>query len=65
RLKKAYAPQEPAEAPAAQPTWVPPENGEQALRRDRQRKAFLAPLARLAPQFPPLERVNGHALSGP
>ncbi|HUE72716.1 MAG TPA: hypothetical protein VMP01_17655, partial [Pirellulaceae bacterium] len=47
RLKKAYAPQEPAEAPAAQPTWVPPENGEQALRRDRQRKAFLAPLARL------------------
>lgn len=66
RLKKAYAPQEPAEAPAAQPTGVPPANREQALHRDRQRKEFLAPLARLTPQAPPApSRINGHGESSP
>ncbi len=68
RLKTAYAPrEEPAQEPAAhEPRRLPSADRELAFRRERLRKEFFAPLSRLTPQSPPpLERVNGHAPSGP
>ena len=68
RLQKAYAPGDDLTQPPAarQRRRLPAADRENALRRQRLRKELLEPLSRMVPESPPaLERVNGHAPSGP